>query len=195
MANLTFNGTRIQYGGETLNFPEPVAGFDDWFLPSLDELDAMYTNLHVEAVGDFSELGNYWSSSESSSIFAWKESFSNGSQTNNTTKAGSTQRVRAARSFTAGVAAYALRDTGPAGGLIFYVDGGTTYYEAAPTDQTVGNDAYWCDNDLGATVLGASGTAIGTGQSNTTTMVDYPGYGDGPTILAATLCNDLVITP
>ncbi len=39
--------------------------FTDWFLPSRDELRAMWVNLHLEGKGDFSTNANYWSSSES----------------------------------------------------------------------------------------------------------------------------------
>jgi hypothetical protein len=38
-------------------------GYDDWFLPSLDELDLMYTNLQVEGHLSFSSA-IYWSSTE-----------------------------------------------------------------------------------------------------------------------------------
>jgi len=63
---------------------------------------------------------------------------------------------------------YALRDTGPAGGWIFYIkEGGYSdgwmYLEAAFSDQSVG--AEWgCS---GTPISGADGTAVGTGKQNT----------------------------
>ncbi len=64
--------------------------------------------------------------------------------------------------------AYSLRDTGPAGGLIFYVNAnyetdGWRFMEAAPNDQNTGS-AFGCD---GTDITGAVGTAIGTGYQNT----------------------------
>ncbi len=67
------------------------------------------------------------------------------------------------------IAEYAAGDTGPAGGLIFYVnpnyaDDGWRYLEAAPFDQSAG--AKWgCFRTL---IPGARGTAVGTGKQNTT---------------------------
>lgn len=51
-------------------------GFDDWFLPSKDELNLMYVNLCKEDIGDFDE-DSYWSSSETdfSSDYAWRQQF------------------------------------------------------------------------------------------------------------------------
>jgi uncharacterized repeat protein (TIGR02543 family) len=69
--------------------------YDDWFLPSKDELNLMYVNLHKEGVGGFA--GFYWSSSESYATTAWYQSFDNGNQTN--TSKNSTARVRAVRAF------------------------------------------------------------------------------------------------
>lgn len=58
-------------------------GFDDWFLPSKDELNLIYTNLKVEGFSTFSE-GYYWSSSEdgdsSSYVRVWTQDFLKGSQ-------------------------------------------------------------------------------------------------------------------
>jgi hypothetical protein len=59
-------------------------------------------------------------------------------------------------------------DAGPGGGIIFYDKGsyssGWRYLEAAASDQSTG--AVWCS--ISSTLFGASGTAIGTGKTNTT---------------------------
>jgi uncharacterized repeat protein (TIGR02543 family) len=70
--------------------------YSDWFLPSKDELNLMYTNLHVEGDGDFvSDI--YWSSSEGSPTIAWAQTFSNGGQGYYTKSNG--RRVRAIRAY------------------------------------------------------------------------------------------------
>jgi len=43
--------------------------FDDWFLPSIEELDLMCTNLYVKGIGAFRPMW-YWSSSEDSAFGA-----------------------------------------------------------------------------------------------------------------------------
>ena len=55
-------------------------GFDDWFLPSKDELNAMYTELYLNALGSFSGIDSYWSSSEGSPNSAWFQDFLDGNQ-------------------------------------------------------------------------------------------------------------------
>ncbi|GHU32979.1 hypothetical protein FACS1894172_10630 [Spirochaetia bacterium] len=55
------------------------SSFDDWFLPSKDELNAMYAKKAI--IGGFNTTnGVYWSSSESSSNYAWDQRFSDGYQ-------------------------------------------------------------------------------------------------------------------
>jgi hypothetical protein len=62
-----------------------INGFDDWFLPSRDELHYMYDNLHVRNLGSFS-LDWYWSSTYSHkadqwyAYYWWGENFSDGEQ-------------------------------------------------------------------------------------------------------------------
>jgi uncharacterized repeat protein (TIGR02543 family) len=85
---------------------------------------------------------------------------------------------------------YALRDTGPAGGLIFYVkEGGYSdgwrYLEAAPA-TTEWTDKKWDDD---GERIGGTETDIGKGQSNTTTIINT----QGPrSTYAAQLCNAMV---
>jgi hypothetical protein len=62
---------------------------------------------------------------------------------------------------------YVIGDTGPAGGIVFYIttDDGMHGLEAAPVDQ--GTAAWGCLFYS----IGAAGTAIGTGAANTTAIV------------------------
>ena len=71
--------------------------YDDWFLPSKDELNQMYFVLKENSLGDFAN-GNYWSSSENGSYYAWLQYFYDGYQYGYLDKT-TTNRVRAVRSF------------------------------------------------------------------------------------------------
>lgn len=51
--------------------------YDDWFLPSKDELNELYKNRTL--IGGFAKE-NYWSSSEYSNNSAWSQDFSSGIQ-------------------------------------------------------------------------------------------------------------------
>lgn len=53
--------------------------YNDWFLPSIDELALMYTNLKENNLGGFADV-SYWSSSQSGLHGAWRKDFSNGRQ-------------------------------------------------------------------------------------------------------------------
>ncbi len=53
--------------------------YDDWFLPSRDELDALYTCWVETGTGNFSDTG-YWSSSEDTAYVSWMQNFTDGVQ-------------------------------------------------------------------------------------------------------------------
>ncbi len=75
-----------------------LGGFDDWFLPSKDELDLMYRNLKKQRHGGFAPEW-YWSSSEDDNYFsAWMQRFDDGRQSNDYAK-DNYFRVRAVRAF------------------------------------------------------------------------------------------------
>ena len=71
--------------------------FNDWFLPSKDELNLMYINLHLVGLGGFANA-NYWGSTEVNAGLAWAQSFSTGDQADGT-KSYDALRVRAVRAF------------------------------------------------------------------------------------------------
>lgn len=55
---------------------------NDWFLPSKDELNLMYTNLKKNNLANFKNT-EYWSSSQLSENWAWCQSFKDGKQLSN----------------------------------------------------------------------------------------------------------------
>ena len=73
-------------------------GQTDWFLPSIDELNLMYKNLHTNNQGNFN-TSVYWSSSERDYGLAWRFSLTNvGAGANHYNKSGPAY-VRAVRAF------------------------------------------------------------------------------------------------
>ena len=73
-------------------------GYNDWFLPSKDELNVLYQNRTL--IGGFSTSNNYWSSSEYSEYAineAWGQNFATGAQSK--VSKSVTYIVRAVRYF------------------------------------------------------------------------------------------------
>lgn len=88
---------------------------------------------------------------------------------------------------------YNIGDTGPAGGLVFYINPNYEndhwrYMEAAP-DDFPGDNYYSIEWSNDYIVTGATGTAIGTGKSNTHRIVNIHGESN----YAAKLCYDLKV--
>jgi len=91
------------YGCSTAGIAAAVAaayispsGYFDWYLPSKDELNLMYQNLHVAGLGGFVGVV-YWSSSEIDVNNAWDQFFGNGVQF--VDGKNFARRVRAVRAF------------------------------------------------------------------------------------------------
>jgi uncharacterized repeat protein (TIGR02543 family) len=84
---------------------------------------------------------------------------------------------------------YVIGDTGPAGGVVFYDKGsyssGWRYMEAAPSDQST--SIVWRNG--GYITTGATARGIGSGSTNTATIVSVQGAGS----YAASLCANLVL--
>jgi hypothetical protein len=64
-----------------------INGYDDWFLPSKEELNLLYQQ---KAAGKITTLSEsfYWTSTETSQLGAWSQSFTNGANSG-TDKSGS----------------------------------------------------------------------------------------------------------
>lgn len=96
------NTTAIVNGCAQINIAARVCddlvlnGYSDWYLPSYDELEQLYLNLHLNGIGDFSSQ-DYWSSTEFTPQQARELSFGNQSAMNNLKYYG--LWVRAVRSF------------------------------------------------------------------------------------------------
>jgi hypothetical protein len=73
-----------------------INGYDDWYLPSLDELKILYTNKNL--IGGFDPYSYYWSSSEINNNTAYGVSFDSGF-IKDRTKHNTANRVRAVRTF------------------------------------------------------------------------------------------------
>ena len=84
-------------GGTTIN------GYSDWYLPSKNELHALYLNIGPASilgnVGNFLTNGAYWSSTEDSLFGAWAHYFFADLQDFILKSSANGMRVRAVRSF------------------------------------------------------------------------------------------------
>ena len=73
-----------------------------------------------------------------------------------------------------GAVTYAVGDVGPGGGLVFLIANGLTYEMAPKTWGSAETTRVpWC-SDTTTSILGAVGTAVGTGSANTTAMLNLP---------------------
>lgn len=111
-------------------------GHGDWYLPSKDELNLLYTELYVNGLGSFSSTSDYWSATEIDSSNAWRQYFGNGGQAS--TNKSTTCKIRPIRAFTSS-STYTVGQPSPSGGFIFYALG-NDYKECATAD--IGSDTW-----------------------------------------------------
>lgn len=90
---ITLTGSNSDYLWYYVNQHRTETSYAGWCVPSKDELNVLYENL--TQIGNFSTSTNpyYWSSSESSSNYAWFQNFSDGYQ-NYPNKTYTNTRVR-----------------------------------------------------------------------------------------------------
>ena len=91
---ITVQGNGSQYAANVCRLYNG-GGYSDWYLPSRNELNLLY--LQRKAIGNFSDLIGYWSSTEFSKTEAWVQTFKDGvvGISNKTTS----EAVRAIRRF------------------------------------------------------------------------------------------------
>lgn len=170
--------------GQTLSNGSLInLGQTDWFLPSQDELKAVYDNIYDYGWTDSFGYDKYWTSTEENATTSFYIDFAL-SGVFLTAAKSSVEGVRPIRSFVDTVNSYSLRDVGPGGGWIFYIDG-TTYYEVSQSDLTT---SAW--SNITSTLIGGTGEAIGDGEQNTQDIINQAGH----TASAAKLCDDLSST-
>ena len=102
---------------------------ENWRLPTIEELNLMYENLHRKGVGGFA-TEYYWSSSEHNAIFAWFQNFYFGFQ--NYYNKDIAFRVRAVRTFKSNEECCIRDETNT--GTIFWKDE-NTYKVCKPDDE------------------------------------------------------------
>jgi hypothetical protein len=76
-----------------------LGGQSDWFLPSRDELNLMYKNMHLNSQGNFNTSTSYWSSSEYDYASAWNFPFYVGVANYDGNAKSNSYYVRAVRAF------------------------------------------------------------------------------------------------
>jgi len=180
------NGAYCWYNND-INYKNPYGAlynwyaidkrYNDWFLPSENELNAIFNTCG----STFLTFGSYYHTSTEWNPAGIICMLSNTGVMFNEAKLN-LHNTRPIRSF-ASSTSYSLLNDGPAGGVIFYIDTSvnpTLYYEVAKTDLAYGP---WSTDDT--TLVGTS-PFIGYGKINTAAIVSALGSTDN----AAKLCVD-----
>ena len=115
-----------------------LGGYSDWFLPSKDELNEMYFNLHQQGLGGFTNY-KYWSSTEIDNVSAWYQNFSHGNQYFSNKNFTTSIIVRAVRAF-GSMTVYGCTDpTATNYNLLALTDDGSCCFVSGCTDSLAFN--------------------------------------------------------
>ena len=158
---------------------DPILLAEDWFLPSSDEMLLVFTELIAKGIGNFMYQGYITSTELDETYCRWVSVLGNlmlGLKT-------SDYALCVVRAFTSEIS-YVVGDFGEAG-WIFYKDG-NNYLEARSVHEEWVPGITFGANGID---VGASGTAIGTGQSNTNKII----AADATEGIAARLADDFIL--
>ena len=151
--------------------------YQDFFLPSRDEMVLMHNNLHAHGIGNFSN-DFYWTSTEQGTFLTSVVDFSTGTGNLSGQKNGF-HRIRPARTFIS-TEDLALGTRGETNGWIFHKIANSnnntfTYFEALENDLEVGGSSTFQWGFRGVNISGAAPTSsgIGTGKENTINLIDF----------------------
>jgi len=154
-----------------------ITSISDWYLPSRNELREIEENLYSDGNPAGYTATKYWSSTEGaggdSTLKALAIDFSD--LFTYISLKSELYYVIPVRSFTT-TDIYSLKDVGPAGGLIFYIDdiggGSFTYYEAG----AILSDGQVAWSNITAAAINTTSNDIGEGQNNTNEIIGQGGH-------------------
>jgi len=150
-----------------LSIENDAITYNDWFLPSKDELNALHANLYLDDLGNLTTGVTYWASSEFAANAAWKQYFNNADVANGSQSSVGkmfSNRVRAIRAFRTSQPTYIVsyHANGATGGS---VPSDPYHYEPLESVTAVGNTGSLVNND--STFDGWNTKADGSGTNQT----------------------------
>jgi len=184
---IAFNGTNwLSAGADTFGGLSDVSfdkTFDDWFMPSKDELEQIYQALHLTGLHTYPNT-SYWCSSQSSDSGAWKKYFADGQWSPGYSKVNYYTTIPV-RDFTSKIS-YSVGDIGPAGGFIFHNKG--NYYMESSSHTILQR---WCNSALSGVDIPGTDVLLGTGKQNTSLIIAIPGISESCAIDCSDYSNTL----
>lgn len=149
--------------GRYIKYAEESGTLTDWFMPSVNEVIAIYNNLYKNNIGGYTAT-SFWCCSEDVTTptgYAMSVAFGASYSLQSRTKTSNANALPV-RTFESAIH-YPIGGWGQYG-WVFHKTG-NTYYEAAPVSLVAAKP--WGANGV---ATGVNGTAIGTGKTNTSAL-------------------------